>query len=43
MGLIVELGGRFGGTIRLLPPLTITIEQINEVVQILEDSIKENI
>ena len=42
-GLIVELGGRFGGTIRFLPPLTITIEQIDQVVEILESSIKENL
>ncbi|WP_245806454.1 diaminobutyrate--2-oxoglutarate transaminase family protein [Francisella halioticida] len=41
--LIVELGGRFGGTIRFLPPLTITEEQIDQVVEILESSIKENI
>ncbi|QIW10928.1 diaminobutyrate--2-oxoglutarate transaminase family protein [Francisella sp. LA112445] len=42
-GLIVELGGRFGGTIRFLPPLTITTEQIDQVVEILESSIKENL
>lgn len=42
-GLIVELGGRFSGTIRFLPPLTITIEQIDQVVEILESSIKENL
>ncbi|WP_150467552.1 diaminobutyrate--2-oxoglutarate transaminase family protein [Francisella sp. SYW-9] len=42
-GLIVELGGRFGGTIRFLPPLTITMEQINQVVEILENAIKENL
>lgn len=33
-GLIVELGGRYGSTIRFLPPLIITPSQIDEVVQI---------
>ncbi|QIV95427.1 diaminobutyrate aminotransferase [Allofrancisella inopinata] len=42
-GLIIELGGRFGATLRFLPPLTIEIKQIDQVIKILESSIKENI
>jgi diaminobutyrate-2-oxoglutarate transaminase len=32
-GVILEVGGRFGAVIRLLPPLIISKEQINEVLQ----------
>ncbi len=42
-GLIVELGGRFGATLRFLPPLTISKKQIDEVLEILVQAIKENI
>ena len=42
-GLIVELGGRFGATIRFLPPLIIKINQIDQVLEILEQAIKESI
>ncbi|MFE4060470.1 aminotransferase class III-fold pyridoxal phosphate-dependent enzyme, partial [Streptomyces sp. NPDC059096] len=38
-GLIVELGGRFDATVRLLPPLTITDEQAEAVVDRLADAI----
>ena len=34
-GLIIELGGRQGSVIRLLPPLIINDRQINHVVEIL--------
>jgi diaminobutyrate-2-oxoglutarate transaminase len=34
-GLIVELGGRFGATVRFLPPLIITEQEIDFVAQIL--------
>jgi diaminobutyrate-2-oxoglutarate transaminase len=37
-GLIVELGGRHGAVIRLLPPLTITDEQAEAVLDRLADS-----
>jgi diaminobutyrate-2-oxoglutarate transaminase len=33
-GLIVELGGRHGSTVRFLPPLVITAAQVDEVAQI---------
>ncbi|AXA33773.1 diaminobutyrate--2-oxoglutarate transaminase [Francisella adeliensis] len=42
-GLIVELGGRFGATIRFLPPLTIKKEEIDEVVKIFEQALAENL
>jgi len=32
-GLIVELGGRHGSVVRFLPPLIITIAQLNEVLE----------
>ena len=35
-GLIVELGGRHGSVIRLLPPLIVTDTQIAQIAQILE-------
>ena len=38
-GLIVELGGRQGSVVRLLPPLIITTEQVLHVVQILHGAI----
>ena len=37
-GLLVELGGREGSVVRLLPPLTITAEQVHHVVQILGEA-----
>ncbi len=38
-GLIVELGGRHAAVIRLLPPLTITDEQTEAVLDRLADAI----
>ncbi|WP_436848593.1 diaminobutyrate--2-oxoglutarate transaminase family protein [Streptomyces asoensis] len=38
-GLIVELGGRHSGVVRLLPPLTITDEQATAVLDRLADAI----
>ncbi|MEY9876859.1 diaminobutyrate-2-oxoglutarate transaminase [Streptacidiphilus sp. MAP12-33] len=38
-GLIVELGGRHGSVVRLLPPLTITDEQAEAVLDRLADAI----
>ncbi|MFF4895731.1 diaminobutyrate--2-oxoglutarate transaminase family protein [Streptomyces sp. NPDC001068] len=38
-GLIVELGGRHGGVVRLLPPLTITDEQATAVLDRLADAV----
>ncbi|MGP3924924.1 diaminobutyrate--2-oxoglutarate transaminase [Streptomyces sp. 8N616] len=38
-GLIVELGGRFDSTVRLLPPLVITDEQVEAVLDRLTDAI----
>ena len=38
-GLLVELGGRQGSVVRLLPPLTITPDQVHQVVQILGEAI----
>ncbi|MFG6148088.1 aspartate aminotransferase family protein [Halobacillus sp. B23F22_1] len=40
-GLIVEVGGRHGCVIRILPPLIITKEQVDEVASILKNAIKE--
>ncbi|MFI5758657.1 diaminobutyrate--2-oxoglutarate transaminase [Streptomyces sp. NPDC051569] len=40
-GLIVELGGRFGSTVRLLPPLVITDEETEAVLDRLTDAIAE--
>ncbi|MFJ5102357.1 diaminobutyrate--2-oxoglutarate transaminase family protein [Streptomyces sp. NPDC088554] len=40
-GLIVELGGRFDATLRLLPPLTISDEQAEAVLDRLMDAITE--
>ncbi|WP_252503111.1 aspartate aminotransferase family protein [Sporosarcina sp. Marseille-Q4943] len=39
-GLILEVGGRFSSVIRLLPPLIITKEQIDDVLQRFYESIK---
>lgn len=39
-GLILELGGRHGSVVRLLPPLTITAVQIDEVVSVLVGAIE---
>jgi diaminobutyrate-2-oxoglutarate transaminase len=39
-GLIVELGGRHGSTVRFLPPLIITAKQIDEVAQIFEAAVE---
>jgi diaminobutyrate-2-oxoglutarate transaminase len=40
-GLIVELGGRHGAVVRLLPPLTITDSQADQVVSVLIDTIRQ--
>ena len=40
-GLILEIGGRFGSTIRLLPPLTMTERQADQVADILTASVEE--
>ncbi|WP_085521081.1 diaminobutyrate--2-oxoglutarate transaminase [Tuberibacillus sp. Marseille-P3662] len=37
-GLILEVGGRFGATIRLLPPLILTDEQAHDILMIFEDA-----
>jgi diaminobutyrate-2-oxoglutarate transaminase len=39
-GLIVELGGLHSGVVRLLPPLTITDEQANAVLDRLTDAVR---
>lgn len=39
-GLIVELGGRYGSVVRLLPPLTITDEQAEAVLERLAGAIQ---
>ncbi|MEU0571916.1 diaminobutyrate--2-oxoglutarate transaminase [Nonomuraea sp. NPDC005983] len=38
-GLIVELGGRYDSTVRLLPPLTITDDQVEAVLDRLADAV----
>jgi diaminobutyrate-2-oxoglutarate transaminase len=38
-GLIIELGGRHGSVVRLLPPLIISEREIDQVAQILGDSL----
>ena len=38
-GLIIELGGRYGAVVRLLPPLTITDEQAEAVLDRLADAL----
>ncbi|WP_049902504.1 diaminobutyrate--2-oxoglutarate transaminase [Halococcus agarilyticus] len=37
-GLIVELGGRASATVRLLPPLIVTPEEVDEIASILTDA-----
>lgn len=39
-GLIVELGGRHGSVVRFLPPLIVTLEQINKIAEIFLAAIK---
>ncbi|PZX02870.1 diaminobutyrate aminotransferase [Psychrobacillus insolitus] len=39
-GVILEVGGRHGAVIRLLPPLIVTKQQIDEVLACFEDAIK---
>ncbi|WP_270182208.1 aspartate aminotransferase family protein [Alkalihalobacillus sp. CinArs1] len=39
-GLILEVGGRHGSVIRILPPLIITEEQVEEVIAILQDAVR---
>ncbi|MEW2403014.1 diaminobutyrate--2-oxoglutarate transaminase family protein [Streptomyces sp. NPDC046862] len=39
-GLIVELGGRHAGVVRLLPPLTLTDEQADAVLDRLTDAVR---
>nr|WP_309505101.1 aminotransferase class III-fold pyridoxal phosphate-dependent enzyme [Streptomyces sp. KM273126] len=39
-GLIVELGGRHASVVRLLPPLTLTDEQANAVLDRLTDAVR---
>lgn len=38
-GLIIESGGRYNSVLRLLPPLIISMNEINEVIEILESSL----
>lgn len=40
-GLIVELGGRFGGTLRFLPPLILSMEEADAIVKILTEALEE--
>jgi len=40
-GLIIETGGRNNSVLRLLPPLTISDDDINEAINIIEKSIKK--
>ena len=39
-GLILEVGGRNGSVVRLLPPLIITNEQVTDVLTIIEEAVK---
>ncbi|MFP3488964.1 aminotransferase class III-fold pyridoxal phosphate-dependent enzyme, partial [Staphylococcus sp. SIMBA_130] len=39
-GLILEVGGRNGSVVRLLPPLIITDEQVTDVLTIIEEAVK---
>jgi diaminobutyrate-2-oxoglutarate transaminase len=39
-GLILELGGRHGSVVRLLPPLTITTAQVDEVADVLASALE---
>jgi diaminobutyrate-2-oxoglutarate transaminase len=38
-GVIIELGGREDSTVRFLPPLTITLEQAGEIMNIFKESL----
>lgn len=38
-GLICELGGRHGCVVRLLPPLTITVEQVDFIVRVIDKAL----
>lgn len=40
-GLIIEVGGRFGSTIRFLPPLIITAEQVDVVIDVFAAAIAD--
>ena len=40
LGLILEVGGRFGSTLRLLPPLIVDATQIDHIAQILETAVE---
>ncbi|MEY2936079.1 MAG: hypothetical protein RL033_6828 [Pseudomonadota bacterium] len=40
-GLIVELGGRMGATVRLLPPLIINTDEVDTVAEILQSAVRE--
>jgi diaminobutyrate-2-oxoglutarate transaminase len=39
-GLIIELGGRDDSTVRLLPPLNITLDQASQVITILGEALR---
>lgn len=39
-GLIIEIGGRFGSVVRFLPPLIVTGEQIDNISEIFQESVK---
>jgi len=39
-GLMIELGGRHGAVVRLLPPLVITADQVESVCDIIGDSFR---
>eukprot|EP01126_Amoeba_proteus_P040260 TRINITY_DN4289_c0_g1_i2.p1 TRINITY_DN4289_c0_g1~~TRINITY_DN4289_c0_g1_i2.p1 ORF type:complete len:441 (-),score=79.39 TRINITY_DN4289_c0_g1_i2:82-1404(-) len=39
--MIIERGGRFGATVRFLPSLVITKDQIDQVLQIFSEAVKE--
>ena len=38
-GLIFELGGRRGGTIRLLPPLIVTKDDVDRIIEIIGNAV----
>ncbi|WP_018300611.1 diaminobutyrate--2-oxoglutarate transaminase family protein [Fangia hongkongensis] len=40
-GLIIELGGRHSATLRFLPPLILTKEDVDKIIQIVDESLKE--
>jgi diaminobutyrate-2-oxoglutarate transaminase len=42
-GLILELGGRHGSTLRLLPPLIITADELERVAAILDEALTESV